>query len=528
MRHQVRARVFGAVMASVLVAVLLPGAGTAVAAKAPKIDTEATVKVAHGNSYGTNIDPHAGNGPLNYYLYDLLLQLDSKRTIIPGLASAWNVSPDGLTVKLTLRKDVVFNDGTPLDGRSVKASLERNRGPAFAARAAALSAISSIVISDSDPSSVTLQLSRPDATLLTTLANPNQGTGFIASYKVLESGVDLSLSDRGAGSTPYRVVSFNPGVTFVIERPAGQRPYWQKGMWTPKRYEVSNVPDPQAQINGLQTGAFDIATPLVAPVSQAKTQLTGVKYVAWNNEFYRHFTMFEKAPLDKKEVRVAVAQAIDFATFAKSGAIPDNPCKAINNQFFAPGTAGYIAGYKSPIKYNPEAAKKVLTGLGLKFTITIPSGLPPEQAEAEYVQQQLAKYGVTVTIVATPAADAHARAGAVNKTEDAIITGIGGAGDPIGSTAAPVTLWRTWASVTSNAEANAKLQAANLLPLGSNERAKAIEEYNRWGMENAFSVPICMRQLYAGVRSNIDGYADSPQMWGNNVYLRAIKVMTRK
>ena len=51
-------------------------------------------------------------------LYDTLLQPTADgKGVAPGLATAWQVSDDGLTFTLTLRQGIKFADGTPHHGR---------------------------------------------------------------------------------------------------------------------------------------------------------------------------------------------------------------------------------------------------------------------------------------------------------------------------------------------------------------------------------------------------------------------------
>ena len=59
-------------------------------------------------------------------VYDTLLQPSNDgKTVGPGLASAYEISPDGLTLTLTLRPGVKFADGSPLTPNDVQFSLKR-------------------------------------------------------------------------------------------------------------------------------------------------------------------------------------------------------------------------------------------------------------------------------------------------------------------------------------------------------------------------------------------------------------------
>src|SRR6516225_2586322 len=61
-------------------------------------------------------------------LYDTLLApTGDGQSVTPALATRWEVSPDGKTIRLTLRPDVRFSDGASLTPEDVKWSLDRAR-----------------------------------------------------------------------------------------------------------------------------------------------------------------------------------------------------------------------------------------------------------------------------------------------------------------------------------------------------------------------------------------------------------------
>lgn len=53
-------------------------------------------------------------------IYGTLTEFDKDLNVVPGLAESWDVSSDGLTVTLHLRKSVTFDDGTAFDSADVK------------------------------------------------------------------------------------------------------------------------------------------------------------------------------------------------------------------------------------------------------------------------------------------------------------------------------------------------------------------------------------------------------------------------
>jgi len=56
-------------------------------------------------------------------VYDTLVRFkEGSFTQEPGLATAWKMSPDGLTYTFTLRKNVKFHDGSPFDADAVKST----------------------------------------------------------------------------------------------------------------------------------------------------------------------------------------------------------------------------------------------------------------------------------------------------------------------------------------------------------------------------------------------------------------------
>ena len=69
-------------------------------------------------------------------VFDTLIGSDENNQFSPGLASSWEMAPDGLSITLKLRNDVTFHDGTKFNAEAVKFTFDSIREPALGSRAA--------------------------------------------------------------------------------------------------------------------------------------------------------------------------------------------------------------------------------------------------------------------------------------------------------------------------------------------------------------------------------------------------------
>src|SRR5680860_244261 len=93
-----------------------------------------TLVYATGDAEPTCLDPHVGgNYPQALVSTQYLESLVSKNSageIIPWLATDWTEAKDGLSWDITVRSDVNFTDGTPLNAAAVKANIDHLQDPA--------------------------------------------------------------------------------------------------------------------------------------------------------------------------------------------------------------------------------------------------------------------------------------------------------------------------------------------------------------------------------------------------------------
>src|SRR5713226_10494004 len=107
---------------------LLVGAGAPQAAPAPR--TLVVGLVAEPTSMDPGQLTDINSMRVLSSVYDTLVRFKEESfTLEPGLATAWKMSPDGLTYTFTLRRNVKFHDGTPFDADAVKFTYDRLLDP---------------------------------------------------------------------------------------------------------------------------------------------------------------------------------------------------------------------------------------------------------------------------------------------------------------------------------------------------------------------------------------------------------------
>lgn len=108
---------------------LLAGAAVTLAA-APAVAQQkaplSILRIIDADNYDPIRSTSTSAAEAMYMLADTLVTVDfDMKTIKPGLAESWTVSPDGKTYSFKLRKDVKFCDGRPMTVDDVVYSLKR-------------------------------------------------------------------------------------------------------------------------------------------------------------------------------------------------------------------------------------------------------------------------------------------------------------------------------------------------------------------------------------------------------------------
>jgi len=168
-------------------------------------------------------------------IFEGLVDFDADLNITPGLAETWTVSPDGLTYNFILRSDARFHNGRAVTADDVAYTyLRAIRAPTGLARhyfgrvagvdavlAGRANTIQGVRVEG--PHALTIQLARPYAPFLATLATPP--FRIVAREEVEARGQEFRR--RPVGSGPFKVVEWRADNVLVLaaHEGFGERPY---------------------------------------------------------------------------------------------------------------------------------------------------------------------------------------------------------------------------------------------------------------------------------------------------------------
>ncbi|RYE52061.1 MAG: ABC transporter substrate-binding protein, partial [Rhizobiaceae bacterium] len=303
-------------------------------------------------------------------VFEGLTRIDQTGAVLPGLASTWTVSEDGLTYRFTLNDGVTFHDGTAFDAEDEKALYE------------AISAISVV-----DPLTVEFTLSRPDGLFL---FNIGRGDAVIVAP---ESAANNGTDPIGTG--PFAFVQWDRGSRVILEQ---YGPYWgEKPALTKATYVF--IGDTATMTNALLAGDVDGTYNFAAealPVFNGNPQFKvlvgtteGETILSTNNA---------RAPFDKLEVRQAMAhtinhqEIIDGATYGYGTPIGSH---------FAPHHPYYI-DLTNTYPYDLDKARELLAEAGYPDGFSATLKLPPvnyARVSGQIIASEFAKVGIKLELI---------------------------------------------------------------------------------------------------------------------------------
>lgn len=238
---------------------------------------------------------------------ELLMRATEEGTVEPWLLRSLDQEAP-TRWRLTLRPDVRFANGKPLDAATLKAVFDRHisENPAVAAK------LPGIKVDVDGEQSLRLTTRTPTANLPNLLADEQ----LISVFDPSQAGGDPeSLVGKGIYTGPFEVTELDAD-HMVLKR---NDDYWG-GDVALEGAEVRFVPDGQARVLAVRSGEADVA--LYPPTESLRPLRSGrswprAEVAAQPLQQLRAFLNLRKAPMNDVAVRRAFAAALDYEQIAK-------------------------------------------------------------------------------------------------------------------------------------------------------------------------------------------------------------------
>ncbi|MGJ9405480.1 ABC transporter substrate-binding protein [Nesterenkonia aurantiaca] len=293
---------------------------------------------------------------------DSLVSQDAEGEIVPWLATDWEVSEDQLVWTLTLRDEVSFTDGTPVDAEAVAYNfdhwLDGGNGTA-AAHLGGFYEDSSAV----DEHTVEIHLSAPFSPFLSTLSQSYFG---IQSPTALETRSEEENCRAPIGSGPFTVQAWESGqyLEFVRNEDYNSAPANAKhqGPAYVEGIRWSFIPDNTSRYGSLLSEESDVIGEVPAVnIAQARERFDFEQYITPGRPVVINLNT-EKGVFADQQVRQALSFATDREANIESaflGTVPFEP-----SGYLSQSTPDYDVDAATEYPFDLDRADELLDEAG--------------------------------------------------------------------------------------------------------------------------------------------------------------------
>ncbi len=324
-------------------------------------------------------------------VYDNLVQLNNKAQAVPDLATSWQFQ-SATEITFKLRSGVTYEDGSPFNATTAKASLDWTLA-ADQARVATLQPITKVEAVN--PTTLRIYLKAPDPTILESLTQ--QECSMVSPSALTRP--NLNFNPDGTGAYFYDPTRSTPGTEYTFTA----NPHWwgRKKQIRPHTIVFKVITTATARLNALQTGQVDVA--MVSPTEANQAKADGLHIQSAPTAWYGLLITDRQGKLVPGFANPKVRQAMEFelnrsaivrAAFDGYGTASVQP--------LGKGQEGYDPALEKKFVYNVKKARLLMAQSGVHaVSFTAPFG-PTQQTEAEIIKAELAAIGITMNIQIVP------------------------------------------------------------------------------------------------------------------------------
>lgn len=262
-------------------------------------------------------------------LFAGLVDFDQHNKIIPGMASSWNISPDGRVYTFHLRKGLKFSDGSPITANDFVYTFRRLVDPKVASPYNMLIAnvvnakdiidnkasLDTLGVSAPDPLTFVVKLVNPDAAFIQAIHLPNT---MVVSEKAIEKygthwTEPANIVTSGAYTIKEHVIN---GYILAVKNPN----FWDSANVNIPKIKYLPYEDKNATIPAYRSGGIDVTFQGI-PIDQfskIKQEYPKELHVFLQEAIYYYDFSWNNPELAKNpKLRQALSMAIDREIFTK-------------------------------------------------------------------------------------------------------------------------------------------------------------------------------------------------------------------
>lgn len=339
-----------------------------------------------------NFDPaqfSSNNFPLIKNLYDSLIEYTSEGQAIPSVASAWAIGQGNTSVTVTLRRDVTFHSGAPLNAEALAATLKKSADPKTGKNVySTMSVVKDWTVVD--PYTVRLNFNGP--------VPDKQITDLLQFISPIDPAGIETVETKPAGTGAY----------MLAERVLGQRVRMvvNPKYWRPEKPLVNEVvltvfSDNEAANAALESGSVDIIYGGDAR-SAIRLRTAGYQLIQGPGPLVQVFRInTTQGPFKNEKFRQAFNHLMDRRAILQVGYAGLGEVTALP---WVPASPAADKAYDTKYAFDLAKAQALLKESGLSaaemsnWKLLTNGGDQPSVAISQVVQSTLAKVGIKIDL----------------------------------------------------------------------------------------------------------------------------------
>lgn len=351
----------------------------------------------------------AGNiPPIATQIYEGLVTYDWALKPQPNLAKSWQIAPDGKTITFQLQDGVHFHNGEKFTSADVQFSFMEVLKKYHPTAPVILAEL--VAVDTPDPLTAVLRLANPAPYIMKALSGrdlPIVCKSVFASGDVLQN----PTANKPIGTGPYKFGQWERGQFVRLDR---NDKYWKPGLPYLNRIIARFIPDAATRSAAMEAGEAHFAgysavnygdlarmksNPILGLETRGYEMSPAISVLELNSKH---------APLGKREVRQAIAYAIDRSVIVRDVMYGYGvPATGPLSRKFAPDGLYTDDVRRFDVPDRIAIANKLLDGAGaarganeMRFAVHLEVNSFGEQwlRQAEYLKQALAQVGIDVTL----------------------------------------------------------------------------------------------------------------------------------